>query len=102
MLCTPIAQPYYREGLLVDRLGGYDDAVRRLAQYYHLPLLDLETLTRAWWSSLSEDDATAYIAGSKANEAVVLTESGAREVAKMAADAIKLLKSSKVAKIIKK
>ena len=102
VLCTPIAQPYYREGLLVDRLGGYDDAVRRLAQYYHLPLLDLETLTRAWWSSLSEADATAYIAGSKANEAVVLTESGAREVAKMAADAIKLLKSSKVAKIIKK
>ena len=102
VLCTPLAQPYYREGVLIDRLGGYDDAVRRLAKYYYLPLLDMEMLTRSWWASMSEADVATYAAISLSDDAFLLTETGAQEVAKMAAEAIKLIKHGKVGKIIKK
>jgi lysophospholipase L1-like esterase len=102
VLCTPLAQPYYREGVLIDRLGGYDDAVRRLAKYYYLPLLDMEMLTRSWWASMSEADVATYAAISLSVDAFLLTETGAQEVAKMAAEAIKLIKHGKVGKIIKK
>lgn len=102
VLCTPLAQPYYREGVLIDRLGGYDDAVRRLAKYYYLPLLDMEMLTRSWWASMSEADVATYAAISLSDDAFLLTEIGAQEVAKMAAEAVKLIKHGKVGKIIKK
>lgn len=102
VLCTPLARPYYKEGVLIDRLGGYDDVVRRLAKSYDLPLLDMEELTYAWWSSLSEADAAAYITNSPSNEVFLLTDAGAHEVATMAVKAIKDLKTKKVAKIIKK
>jgi lysophospholipase L1-like esterase len=102
VLCTPLAQPYYREGVLIDRLGGYDDAVRRLAKYYYLPLLDMEMLTRSWWASMSEADVATYAAISLSDDAFLLTETGTQEVAKMAAEAIKLIKHGKVGKIIKK
>lgn len=102
VLCTPLARPYYHEGRWIDRLGGYDDVVRRMAQYFNLPLLDLEVATREWWMSMPEADASMFYIGSVENEAFLLTEEGAKKVAGMAADAIRQTKGGKVSKIVKK
>lgn len=102
VLCTPLARPYYHEGRWIDRLGGYDDAVRRLAKLYHLPLLDLEEQTREWWMSMSEVEASIYYFDSVENEAFLLTEDGAKKVAEMAANMMRNQKDSKIKKLIKK
>lgn len=102
VLCTPLARPYYHEGRWIDRLGGYDDAVRRLAKLYHLPLLDLEEQTREWWMSMSEVEASIYYFDSVENEAFLLTEEGAKKVAEMAANMMRNQKDSKIKKLIKK
>ena len=102
VLCTPLARPYYHEGRWIDRLGGYDDAVRRLAKLYHLPLLDLEEQTREWWMSKSEVEASIYYIDSVENEAFLLTEDGAKKVAEMAANMMRNQKDSKIKKLIKK
>lgn len=102
VLCTPLARPYYHEGRWIDRLGGYDDAVRRLAKLYHLPLLDIEEQTREWWMSMSEVEASIYYFDSVENEAFLLTEDGAKKVAEMAANMMRNQKDSKIKKLIKK
>lgn len=102
VLCTPLARPYYHEGRWIDRLGGYDDAVRRLAKLYHLPLLDLEEQTREWWMSMSEVEASIYYFDLVENEAFLLTEDGAKKVAEMAANMMRNQKDSKIKKLIKK
>ena len=102
VLCTPLARPYYHEGRWIDRLGGYDDAVRRLAKLYHLPLLNLEEQTREWWMSMSEVEASIYYFDSVENEAFLLTEEGAKKVAEMAANMMRNQKDSKIKKLIKK
>lgn len=102
VLCTPLARPYYHEGRWIDRLGGYDDAVRRLAKLYHLPLLDLEEQTREWWMSMSEVEASIYYFDSVENEAFLLTEDGAKKVAEMATNMMRNQKDSKIKKLIKK
>ena len=102
VLCTPLARPYYHEGRWIDRLGGYDDAVRRLAKLYHLPLFDLEEQTREWWMSMSEVEASIYYFDSVENEAFLLTEEGAKKVAEMAANMMRNQKDSKIKKLIKK
>lgn len=102
VLCTPLARPYYHEGRWIDRLGGYDDAVCRLAKLYHLPLLDLEEQTREWWMSMSEVEASIYYFDSVENEAFLLTEEGAKKVAEMAANMMRNQKDSKIKKLIKK
>lgn len=102
VLCTPLARPYYHEGRWIDRLGGYDDAVRRLAKLYHLPLLDLEEQTREWWMSMSEVEASIYYFDSVENEAFLLTEEGAKKVAEMAANMMRNQKDSKIKKLVKK
>lgn len=102
VLCTPLARPYYHEGRWIDRLGGYDDAVRRLAKLYHLPLLDLEEQTREWWMSMSEVEASIYYFDLVENEAFLLTEEGAKKVAEMAANMMRNQKDSKIKKLIKK
>ena len=102
VLCTPLARPYYHEGRWIDCLGGYDDAVRRLAKLYHLPLLDLEEQTREWWMSMSEVEASIYYFDSVENEAFLLTEEGAKKVAEMAANMMRNQKDSKIKKLIKK
>lgn len=102
VLCTPLARPYYHEGRWIDRLGGYDDAVRRLAKLYHLPLLDLEEQTREWWMLMSEVEASIYYIDSVENETFLLTEDGAKKVAEMAANMMRNQKDSKIKKLIKK
>ena len=103
ILLTPLAQPYYKEGKLIDRLGSYPDEIRHIAIYYHLPLLDLEQLTSEWLSSMTEEEAAKYyITPQLPQEEYKLTAEGAEIVAQMANDAIKNGKSKKLKKVLHK
>ena len=103
ILLTPLAQPYYKEGKLIDRLGSYPDEIRHIAIYYHLPLLDLEQLTSEWLSSMTEEEAAKYyMTPQLPQEEYKLTAEGAAIVAQMANDAIKNGKSKKLKKVLHK
>lgn len=97
VLCTPLAVPYYKTGLLIDNLGGYDDVMRKVAAYHHLPLLDMSAVTYEWLSGLEFNAVEGYYAELVAPYS--MTESGAEEVANMAVNLLK--KDAVVAKLIK-
>ena len=106
VLCTPLAQPYYHEGQLIDRLGGYAEAIRRSATYDYVALLDFEKMTREWLQGMTAEEAAAYyvtIDPTQLTEGEFqLNEAGATEVAKMAKQAILEVKSKKLKKVLKK
>ncbi len=106
ILCTPLAQPFYLEGRLINRLGSYPDEIRYLAQYNHLPLLDLEQASRTWLEGLTEKEAAGYYITLDTNQLengeYQLNEKGAKMIAEMAIQAIKENESKKLKKIIKK
>ena len=105
VLCTPLAQPYYQEGELIDRLGGYAEAIRRVATYNHIPLMDLEAASKTWLQGMTEEQVAAYYVTldpeQLVNDEYQLTEAGANEVARMAKEAIERGKSKKLKKILK-
>lgn len=92
VLCTPLAQPYYQDSTLVDRLGIYPDIIRRVATYNQVPLLDLEEATRNWLNSMTVEQAGTYYVtlNSKqlTNGEYQLNKEGAEMVARIAKDAI--------------
>lgn len=106
VLCTPLAQPYYHKGELIDRLGGYAEAIRRSSISEYVALLDLEKLTREWLSGMTAEEAAAYyvtIDPTQLTEGEFqLNAEGAAEVAKMAKQAILEVNSKKLKKVLKK
>ena len=106
VLCTPLAQPYYHEGELVDRLGGYAEAIRRSAAYDYVALLDFEKVTREWLLGMTPEEAAAYYVSIdpslSENGEFQLNAEGAAEVAKMAKQLILEVPSKKLKKILKK
>ena len=105
VLCTPLAQPYYQDGELIDRLGGYAESIRRVATYNHIPLMDLEAASKTWLQGMTEEQVAAYYVTldpeQLVNDEYQLTEAGANEVARMAKEAIEGGKSKKLKKILK-
>ena len=106
VLCTPLAQPYYHNGELVDRLGGYAEAIRRSTVHDHVALVDLEKLTHEWLLSMTPEEAAKYYVTidptQLENGEFQLNKAGAAEVAKMAKQAILEVQSKKLKKIFKK
>lgn len=106
VLCTPLAQPYYHNGELVDRLGGYAEAIRRSTVHDHVALVDLEKVTREWLLSMTPEEAAKYYVTidptQLENGEFQLNKAGAVEVAKMAKQAILEVQSKKLKKIFKK
>jgi lysophospholipase L1-like esterase len=106
LLCTPLAQPYYKEGVLIDRLGSYTEMIRHIAAYNHIGLLDLEQTTREWLQGMTEQEAAKYYVtldeNALANGEYQLNEEGATVVAGMVRDAIVNTNSKKLKKILKK
>lgn len=106
VLCTPLAQPYYQEGQLIDRLGGYAEAIRQSAIYNYVALLDFEKMTREWLQGMTAEEAAAYYVTIDPTQLTdgefQLNEAGATEVAKMAKQAILDVKSKKLKKVLKK
>lgn len=96
VLATPLAQPFYRQGELVDRMGSYPESIRRVAKAKNIPLLDLHRATYQWLKEIGEDEAKKYfthISDSPARIEYNLTEAGSQEVCKIA---LKELKKSKI------
>ena len=106
LLCTPLAQPYYKEGVLIDRLGSYTEMIRHIAAYNHIGLLDLEQTTREWLQGMTEQEAAKYYVtldeNALANGEYQLNEEGATVVAGIVRDAIVNTNSKKLKKILKK
>ena len=106
VLCTPLAQPYYKDGVLIDRLGSYGDMVRHLAAHNRIGLLDLEQATSEWLKGMTEEEAAQYYVTLDKDALVEsefqLNEKGADVVATMARDAILNINSKKLQKILKK
>lgn len=104
ILCTPLAQPYYRDGVLVNRLGGYPEAARRVAGQKNVPLIDLEAVTRVWLTEIGEDGAQAYYADldtqATPDGEYLLNEAGAMVVGKMVVEGIQALNDKKLSKLI--
>ena len=103
VLCTPLAQPYYHNGVLIERLGAYAEAIRRVGQYKHVGVVDLEKLTREWLSSMTEEEAAAYyVTLDVKKDEYQLNAAGAAKVASLAKQAILDIDSKKLKRIIRK
>lgn len=105
ILCTPLAVPFYMDGQLIDRLGAYPQAIRRLAEQKQLPLVDMEAVTKAWLTETGEDGAKAYYVDLDTNPASVgeylLNEKGAQVVSRMAEEQLKGLNLKYLNKVLK-
>lgn len=105
VLCTPLAQPYYKEGQLISRLGGYAEAVRRVAISAEIPLLDLEKLSYTWIEELGEENVPLYYVNLITTETpegeYLLNESGADIISHMVAKSLLWECGKKMAKVIK-
>lgn len=106
VLCTPLAHPYYKEGVLVNRLGGYAEAVRRVAVSQDVPVIDLEALSRTWIEGLGEEGVQAHYVNLNTTERpageYLLNESGCQEVAYMAYNALLTIDNKKITKLFTK
>lgn len=105
ILCTPLAEPFYMDGKLIDRLGAYPQAVRRLAEQKQLPLVDMEAVTRAWLTEIGEEGAVGYYADLDIHHSpkgeYLLNEEGAKVVSKMAEEQLKGLNLKYLSKVLK-
>lgn len=98
ILCTPISRRYFKNGEFHPRHGGYPEAVRRVANYKQVPLLDLEQATAQWIRELGDDASKAYFMNVAPGECskfpdgktdnTHLRENGALKVGAMAAQMI--------------
>jgi hypothetical protein len=86
ILCTPVVQPYYKDGQVVERMGVYADVIRRVAKAKETYLIDIERLTMDWISTIGEQNASLFfknISTDTQRREYLLTEAGATEVSRM-------------------
>ena len=86
ILCTPLAQPFYKGGELLDRMGSYPEMIRRVATAKGVALVDMETISKAWLETIGEDTAKAFyknISTLSERKEYLLTPAGARKISEM-------------------
>lgn len=86
ILCTPVVQPYYMEGQVIERMGVYADVIRRVAKAKGTYLIDMEQLTMDWISTIGEQNASLFfknISADTQRREYLLTEAGATEVSRL-------------------
>ena len=86
ILCTPVVQPYYKHGQVVERMGVYADVIRRVAKAKETYLIDIERLTMDWISTIGEQNASLFfknISTDTQRREYLLTEAGATEVSRL-------------------
>lgn len=86
ILCTPVVQPYYMEGQVIERMGVYADVIRRVAKAKQTYLIDMEQLTMDWISTIGEQNASLFfknISTDTQRREYLLTEAGATEVSRL-------------------
>ena len=86
ILCTPVVQPYYMDGQVIERMGVYADVIRRVAKAKQTYLIDMEQLTMDWISTIGEQNASLifkHISADTQRREYLLTEAGATEVSRL-------------------
>lgn len=86
ILCTPVVQPYYMDGQVIERMGVYADVIRRVAKAKQTYLIDMEQLTKDWISTIGEQNASLFfknISADTQRREYLLTEAGATEVSRL-------------------
>jgi len=95
ILCTPLAEPFFIDGKWIDRMGAYPQAIRNVAQYAEVPLIDLEMLSRHWMERRGAEDMKSYYVDLNTEESpeseYLLNETGALVMGKMAVAGLKAL-----------
>ena len=86
---TPTTKRFFYDNEYYPRHGAYAEGVRRVAQQQHLPLIDVEAMSRERVADAGEEASAAYFAAGKDVE---LSEEGARMVARYIADQARELK----------
>ena len=89
VLLTPTTKRFFYDNEYYPRHGAYAEGVRRVAQQQHLPLIDVEAMSRENVADAGEDASAVYFAAGKDVE---LSEEGARMVARYIAEQAKELK----------
>lgn len=106
VLCTPMAHPYYYNGELIDRLGAYPEAIRRVGEFKNIPVFDLERLTHDWLASMTEEEAAEYFVTLDKTQLVEgeyqLNGMGAAVVAEMVKQSLLKHPYKKLRKLVKK
>lgn len=101
ILCTPVAQPFYKDGFVVKRMGVYADVIRRVAKAKETDLIDIESITFDWINNVGADNAALFfknISTDTRRQEYLLTEPGATEVSRMVAQEIQAQKIKKLKK----
>lgn len=101
ILCTPVVQPFYKDGRVVKRMGVYADVIRRVAKAKEIKLIDLEDITFNWIDNVGAENAALFfknISTDTHRKEYLLTEPGATEVSRMVAQEIQAQKIKKLKK----
>ena len=101
ILCTPVVQPYYKDGQVIERMGVYADVIRRVAKAKETYLIDMEQLTMDWISTIGEQNASLFfknISADTQRREYLLTEAGATEVSRMFVEEVLAQKIKKLKK----
>ena len=101
ILCTPVVQPYYKDGQVIERMGVYADVIRRVAKVKDTYLIDIEKLTMDWINSIGEQNASLFfknISTDTQRREYLLTEAGATEVSRMFVEEVLAQKIKKLKK----
>ena len=87
MVTTTINLKSQKDGKFVGSYGNYCDAMKQLAGYYQIPLVDLNTLMADHYNQVGYDTAFQYhMCSTGSGDTTHFTETGARVVAKLVAD----------------
>ncbi len=110
VLFTPIARRKFGEnGQLVDTHGDYPDATRKIASENNVPLIDLAKITEEWINGLGNEPSKEMFLWTEPNEQFPygrkddthLSETGAKNVARMALEECKRLNLSFTGRLLK-
>ena len=95
ILCTLLAEPFFIDGQWIDRMGAYPQAIRNVAKYAEVPLIDLEMMSHHWMERRGAEDMKSYYVDLNTEESpegeYLLNEAGALVVGKMAVAGLKAL-----------
>ena len=87
MVTTVIGLKAYSNGKFVGSYGNYCDSMKKLAAYYQIPCIDLNTLMVNHYNSIGYDAAYKYhMCSTGSSDMTHFTETGAKAVAKLVAD----------------
>ena len=92
LVTTVIGLKSYKDGKFQTSYGNYCDSMKKLAAYYQIPCIDLNTLMVDHYNQIGYDAAYKYhmvSAGNGSTDMTHFTETGAKAVAKLVADEMK-------------